>query len=294
MREIQNHTVTVTLDFPAVDAEVFHSPDGIAYLREPGVVLLGQTAAHLSGLSKFLRDLDPSFEAYLDDPTHLDHGTRLAKFAGQVCYLSLGEGRSKNSDAAKYFENIKAQKHGSVLEHPVYTFLLYGIDRAVTHELVRHRAGKAYSQVSQRYVGPEMLRYVMPAEMQGDPELEAEFFEEIRENRAAYRLRIENIATRHPSLEGESNRDKRKRMQSFARRALANEVEAPIVVSGNVRSWRHVFTKRCAKYADRGIRTPMFEAFRILRRVNREGFSDFEVGELPDGTFTATPKHEGV
>src|SRR5882672_421488 len=241
----------VTLTYGSADAEVYKSPVGIPYLKEPGVVLLAQTATYLGGLRRFLKGLGDEYEGYLNDDVPLDSGSALCKFAGQLCYISLGEKRTKNIDAERYFNNIKDQKHGSVLEHPVYTFLFYGIDRAVTHELVRHRVGKAFSQVSQRYVGPELLRYVMPAELQSDTEGEAIFFDDIQLNKERYARRIEYMMLRHSSLPEESKTDKRKRMQSFARRALANEVEAPIIMSGNIRSWRHVFTMRCAHGADR-------------------------------------------
>jgi thymidylate synthase (FAD) len=77
-------------------------------------------------------------------------GEVVAEFAGRLCYLSFGEdaglegghksipGRTTN-DA--YLSNILRTKHGSVLEHAVWTLLLEGISRSLTHELIRHRAG---------------------------------------------------------------------------------------------------------------------------------------------------------
>lgn len=77
-------------------------------------------------------------------------GQAVAEFAGRLCYLSFGAdaavegghktipGRTTNQ---AYLENILKTKHGSVLEHAVWTFLFEGISRALTHELVRHRAG---------------------------------------------------------------------------------------------------------------------------------------------------------
>ena len=66
--------------------------------------------------------------------------------------MSFGPNRTKNADAQKYIDNILKSGHGSVLEHAQYSFLLYGVGRDFTHELVRHRTGVAFSQVSQRYV----------------------------------------------------------------------------------------------------------------------------------------------
>ena len=75
------------------------------------------------------------------------HG--IPHFSGN-CYLSFGpdaglEGGHKSisgrTSNAEYLENILKVKHGSVLEHAVWSLLLEGISRSLTHELVRHRAG---------------------------------------------------------------------------------------------------------------------------------------------------------
>jgi len=56
------------------------------------------------------------------------------------------------SDRREYFENLLRSAHGSVLEHAGYSFALRNVSRVFTHELVRHRAGSAFSQESLRYV----------------------------------------------------------------------------------------------------------------------------------------------
>src|SRR5207237_2922477 len=73
----------------------------------------------------------------------------------------------------EYLENIKKQGHGSVLEHANYSLLVEGVSRSLTHELVRHRAGFAYSQLSQRYVDESAAQFVMPPAIIGDTKLEA-------------------------------------------------------------------------------------------------------------------------
>ena len=52
--------------------------------------------------------------------------------------------------------------HGSVLEHAAWNMIFTGVSRSLTHELVRHRAGWAYSQLSQRYVDESVAEYVEP------------------------------------------------------------------------------------------------------------------------------------
>src|ERR1043165_809987 len=97
-------------------------------------------------------------------------GERLAEFAGRLCYMSQGNPASRQT--REYLENIKKQGHGSVLEHANYSILVEGISRSLTHELVRHRAGFAYSQLSQRYVDESVADFVMPPAIIGDDALE--------------------------------------------------------------------------------------------------------------------------
>src|SRR5579883_327781 len=167
--------------FMSIHAPIQHTPHGIPYLTQPGVVVLAHPQIHLAGLEGFLSGYDESshFNEYIDDPTRLTDGAQLCKVAGQLCYMSFGRKRSFNQQAERYFDNIKSSGHGSVLEHANYSLLLYGLSRSVTHELVRHRAGMGFSQLSQRYVSGRMLRFVERPEYQGDEELHAQFLERI-------------------------------------------------------------------------------------------------------------------
>jgi thymidylate synthase (FAD) len=138
--------------FPAIHSPAHRTRAGTPYLREPGVVMISKPQVNIAGLAGFLEGFDPGlrFPEYLDDPTELPDSSQLCKTAGQSCYASFGPRRSKNDIAAAYFERLTSAGHGSVLEHASFSFLLYGISRSVTHELVRHRAGAAFSQISQR------------------------------------------------------------------------------------------------------------------------------------------------
>src|ERR1700674_2534763 len=76
---------------------------------------------------------------------------------GRACYRSWEPGLNPNvtrvrTDQREYFENLLRSAHGSVLEHASYSFALRNVSRVFTHELVRHRAGSAFSQESLRYV----------------------------------------------------------------------------------------------------------------------------------------------
>lgn len=114
-------------------------------------------------------------------------GERLAEFAGRLCYMSQRNPAGRTT--REYLENIKKQGHGSVLEHASYSLLLEGVSRSLTHELVRHRAGFAYSQLSQRYVDESAAQFVMPPAIIGDEPLEA-----------AWRAQVTSALSRATSL----------------------------------------------------------------------------------------------
>ena len=99
-------------------------------------------------------------------------GEQLAEFAGRLCYMS--QHNPAKRETREYLENIKKQGHGSVLEHANYSLLLEGVSRSLTHELVRHRAGFAYSQLSQRYVDESQASFVVPPAIIGDEALESD------------------------------------------------------------------------------------------------------------------------
>ena len=264
------------------------TPNGTPYLTDPGVILVASTVAEYQRTDKmrrFLYDLDPSFEAYADEEGSLHPGTALAKLAGQLCYLSFGPKRTMNADAEKYFQNILSSGHGSVLEHANYSFLIYGVSRSFTHELVRHRAGCAYSQVSQRYV--DKPRFVERREYQTNHALHESFEHCIDYAMAEYNYRAEALMKAQesdPILAAESKTDRRKKVNQSARECLPNETEAPIVFTANVRALRHVIGMRASKHADTQIREVFFRIFLIMALVEPILFMDGDVETLPDGT----------
>ena len=132
--------------FPTIHSDTHLTKAGTPYLKKPGVVMLARPQTNVAGLKGFLEGFDPAlgFPDYLNDPTELPDSSQLCKTAGQLCYGSFGPRRTTNENAAAYFGRLTSAGHGSVLEHASFSFLLYGISRSVTHELVRHRAGAGF------------------------------------------------------------------------------------------------------------------------------------------------------
>lgn len=200
-------------------------------------------------------------------------GERLAEFAGRVCYMS--QHNPANRTTAEYLENIKKQGHGSVLEHPVYVLLIEGISRSCSHELVRHRAGFGYSQLSQRYVDESHAAFVMPPATIGDPALEAEWEREVGDAQAAYVRAVEALMARYAWVADKVHR--RKLAREAARSVLPNATEVKIVVSGNARAWRTMLELRTSEGAELEIRRMAIACLRVLQREAHALFSDFEI-----------------
>ena len=200
-------------------------------------------------------------------------GERLAEYAGRVCYMS--QHNPVNRTTAEYLENIKKQGHGSVLEHAVYVLLIEGISRSCSHELVRHRAGFGYSQLSQRYVDESHAAFVMPPAIQGDPHLEADWEREVADAQAAYVHAVEALLERYAWVSDKVHR--RKLAREAARSVLPNATEVKIVVSGNARAWRTMLELRCGEGAELEIRRMAVACLRTLREAAGALFSDFEI-----------------
>src|SRR5207237_1849814 len=117
----------------------------IRSLTEPPVHLVGRQTTDDADLDRFLADHGVSWHSDSEVAAEV-----LTETAGRVCYLSFAKPRPGGNSA--YLTHIKEVGHGSVLEHAVWNLIFNGVSRSLTHELVRHRAGWAYSQLSQRYV----------------------------------------------------------------------------------------------------------------------------------------------
>lgn len=237
-----------------------------AILREPKVTVLAR----------------PQFT----EPAHLPvqwigestDGERLAEFAGRLCYMSQRNPAGRNT--REYLENIKKQGHGSVLEHATYSLLLEGISRSLTHELVRHRAGFAYSQLSQRYVDESDAHFVMPPAMIGDAPLEAAWRAQVESAQDSYVALVDSLMTRYAWVDDKVHR--RKMAREAARGVLPNSTETKIVVTGNARAWRTMLELRSSEAAELEIRRLAVLVLRVLQQEAPAFFSDFEIYEASD------------
>jgi thymidylate synthase (FAD) len=205
-------------------------------------------------------------------------GERLAEFAGRLCYMS--QANPAKRPTREYLENIKKQGHGSVLEHANYSLLLEGVSRSLTHELVRHRAGFAYSQLSQRYVDESHAAFVVPPAIIGDEALERSWREQVEGAQRVYVQLVEQLIERYGWVADKIHR--RKMAREAARAVLPNATETKIVVTGNVRAWRTMLELRSSEGAEMEIRRVAVAILRLLQSEAPGFFSDFEIYTAED------------
>ena len=217
-------------------------------------------------------------------------GERLAEFAGRLCYMSQHNPAGRTT--AEYLANILKQRHGSVMEHANYTLLLEGVSRSLTHELVRHRAGMAYSQLSQRYVDESEAQFVVPPAILGDAALEAAWRAQIESAQAAYVALVDQLMERYRWVDDKVHR--RKMAREAARGVLPNSTETKIVVTGNARAWRTLLELRSSEGAELEIRRLAVVVIRMLEREAPAFFGDFEIYQAEDRREAARVKHSKV
>jgi thymidylate synthase (FAD) len=256
----------------------------VKIVREPRVYLVGRQMIDTPDLEKFLADHDLSWST--DSAVGAEE---LCEAAGRLCYLSFGKGRKTN---AQYLEHILESAHGSVLEHAVWNFVIAGVSRSFTHELVRHRAGFGYSQLSQRYVDETTADFVEPACIAADPELHTIWEEAVRGAHQAYCRLVEGLLHKFAAEPDVTMR--RKHARQAARSVLPNATETKIFVTANARALRHFIEARANEYADVEIRQVALRILRLLQKESPHIFGDYQILTLPDGTEVARCAHRKV
>jgi thymidylate synthase (FAD) len=151
--------------------------------------------------------------------------------------------------------------HLSAFEHVVFSFLLTGISRSCSHQLVRHRIA-SYSQQSQRYVGAGDFDVVMPKMIRDNAEARKVFEKAMKAVEDAYN-ELEDIF----SEDGEVN------TRDVARSVLPNATATKIVVTMNVRSLLNFFKLRLGDGAEEEIRQVAGQMLSLCQNILPEVFN---------------------
>jgi thymidylate synthase (FAD) len=203
---------------------------------------------------------------------------RLIEFAGRICYMSFGSRQSAKGNR-EYIQNLIRQGHESVLEHANWTFLLSGVTRAFTHQLVRHRAGVAFSQLSQQYHDETEANFVIPEGLTKHPEALEAWTEAVGSSRRAYEIILSNLSGHEPQ-----SKESMRAVRSAARSVLPNATETKIVMTANGRAIRHLLTVRGAIEGDLEMRRVAKLIYDVISIDAPSLVSDFECRTMEDGS----------
>lgn len=211
----------------------------------------------------------------------------LTEFAGKSCYMSFDKNLNLNltkvggrPNSAYIQDGIIGNKHGSVLEHSTVTFFLTNVSRVVTHELVRHRAGTAFSQTSGRYVRSNDVDMYLPYALEEYPEA-------IRIYERAVRDMEENLAelVEVTGIEDMTDFGLKKRLTSAFRRIIGNGQANHLVMTANHRAWRHIIEMRTSVHAEEEIRETMGDIARQLKDKFPTIYSDMNLNNVGEWVF---------
>ena len=207
-----------------------------------------------------MKIIEPSFEIV---PVNGEEILKNIERAGRTCDKS--EDKITADSARKFVAAIIKSGHESVIEHEKVTARII-CDRGVTHEIVRHRIA-SYSQESTRYCnygndkfGNE-LTFIKPCFWKEDDPKYMTWKYAMKNAEQAYMDLIRLGAT-----------------PQEARSVLPNSLKTEIVVTMNLREWRHFFKLRTSPAAHPQIREvaiPMLERFKEIIPIV---FDDIQCG----------------
>jgi thymidylate synthase (FAD) len=165
-------------------------------------------------------------------PENTIEGIQCLRFIEKMARVSHRSEEKQTLDSWERFLRFVVLEHGdwSVVEHASAT-VLFRVNRGVTHELVRHRLF-SFTQESTRFVNgrksyPNGLEFIPCSEKQDSLE---SLMEGLKKTESVYLDLL----------------DKGWRPQE-ARSILPNALASTIVVTGNLRNWRHFLIMRTTK-----------------------------------------------
>ncbi|HVC38397.1 MAG TPA: FAD-dependent thymidylate synthase [Candidatus Dormibacteraeota bacterium] len=252
----------------------------------PSIFLIARPAVDLGAMRAYLEDvggqswLERRLAEAGDRP---NSGELLVEFAGRACYRSWEPGLNPNvsrvrADPRVYLENILKSAHGSVLEHANYTFALRNVSRVATHEIVRHRAGAAYSQESLRYVRLVDIGFRIPPALEPLRQQCVELVERLEEFQlgAAKALRVDEQGVPFHV---------KKEVTSALRRLAPIGVSTDLIMTMNLRTLRHVVEMRTDPGAEEELRLIFRRIGEIMKEEASGVFQDFELNA--EGTWAS-------
>jgi thymidylate synthase (FAD) len=243
----------------------------------PQIELIARPSVDLGALERYLKTVggDSWLQMRREQDEGINDGQLLVEAAGRACYRSWTEGLNPNvtrirRDQKEYFLNLLRSGHGSVLEHANYSFIIWDVSRVFTHELVRHRAGSAFSQESLRFVRIKDLPFRIP-----------ESLEPLRTNIVSILETLEEFqvsAAEHFGLDEQGvNFHTKKEITSALRRLAPEGMSTMIIWTANIRTLRHVIQARTDRGAEEELRIVFNKIGEIMRQEAPLLFGDYVV-----------------
>ena len=247
----------------------------MAHDTTPSIHVIARPAVNLEGMRAYLDDVGGA--SWLDRRTEADAapnaGELLVEFGGRACYRSWEPGLNVNvtkvrTDQRDYLQNILKSAHGSVLEHANYSFALRNVSRVATHEIVRHRAGAAYSQESLRYVRLVDIGFRVPPALEPLRQQCVELVERLEEFQvsAAKALKIDDDGIPFHV---------KKEVTSALRRLAPIGLSTDLILTMNLRTLRHVIEMRTDPGAEEELRLIFGRLGEIMVEEAPGVFQDF-------------------
>ena len=222
--------------------------DDVTFFAEPRVYLTGYTKFHAEGFDEFMQDFGMDLK---EGQMRGTDGEQVIESGARACYLSFGKGRNTEQHLA----NIVDSNHGSVVRHASASFMITGVSRGFTHELVRHAAGCAPSQSSSRFIPARKLGFLIPPEYRNRPLLRADFVWHAKNSLHLYEEHVKTMEAALKLEDPDSTPFSRTKVaRGAARCMLPINLNQVIQFTMNAQSFRHVLRMRGNRWAEAEIR----------------------------------------
>lgn len=189
---------------------------------------------------------------------------RKLEMCGRVCYKS--EGKMNEASPFKFIQNIINRGHESVLEHFSFT-VKFICDRGVSHEIVRHRIA-SYSQESTRYCN------YSKGDFNGEITVIEPCF--LVPGTEGYNLWYNACSSAEDSYFMMLNWGC---SPQEARAVLPNSLKTELVMTANIREWRHFLKLRTSPAAHPQMREVAKLLLKELKTKIPVVFDDIKGGE---------------
>ena len=185
---------------------------------------------------------------------------------GRVCYKS--EDKITNESAKKFVTFIIEHGHESVLEHVSFT-VKFIVDRGISHEIVRHRIA-SYSQESTRYCNYKNNNEIIVIEPCFWNETEPPYGEE-KAHYNAWKKSCEIAESTYLKMIEHGA------LPQEARSVLPNSLKTEVIMTANLREWRHFFRLRTAKNAHPQMREVACSLLKAIKNIIPIVFNNIQV-----------------